>query len=100
MTFIRDFRSKKAVEADQLQEQLLKQRRWVFQVTATVTVLIEIGLWYWGADTWVQIVVPIFWIGLLLHNATLCILHELWELNDQLAGRKAELRALVSREDP
>lgn len=43
MTFVRDFRSKKAVEADQLQEQLLQQRRWVFQVTATVTVLIEIA---------------------------------------------------------
>jgi hypothetical protein len=32
--------------------------------------------------------VPVVWLGVLIHNNALLIQHELWEINDQLAGRK------------
>lgn len=97
MKVVRDTLSAKALDPDRLQEQLVGQRQRVFQVTSTLVVLVEIGLWFWGAATWIMIVVPLFWLGLVIHNATLCILHELWEINDQLSGRKAEFRSLISR---
>jgi len=40
---------------------------------------------------------PIVWIGFLIHNNALLVLHELWEINDQLSGRKDEFRTLLIR---
>ncbi|MDA0692632.1 MAG: hypothetical protein O3C58_12300 [Nitrospinae bacterium] len=91
-------RSKKAVESDKLQEQLVNQRQTVFRSTFWLVVLIEIGLWYFQIDLWIRLVVPMVWIGFLIHNNALLILHELWEINDQLAGRKDEFRNVISSE--
>ena len=88
-------RSEKSRAADQYQEQLVNQRQRLFAILFFAVVLIEIALWYWNIDVWVRLVVPILWVGLLVHNNALLILHELWELNDQLAGRKDEFRNLL-----
>ena len=93
-----DERSKKAFASDKLQEQLANQRQTVFRITFWLVVLIEIGLWYFQIDLWIRLVVPMLWIGLLIHNNALLILHELWEINDQLAGRKDEFRNVISSE--
>ena len=89
-------RSEKASATDKLQEQLVGQRQRVFAVTFWIVVIIEIGFWYFDIDVWIRLVVPLLWIGFLIHNNALLVLHELWEINDQLSGRKDEFRDLVT----
>ena len=50
-----------------------------------------------NAGQGIQIVVPIMWVGFLIHDNALLLLHELWEINDQLAGRKDEFKNLLPR---
>jgi hypothetical protein len=88
-------RTEKARASDEFQMQLANQRQRVFGISFCAVVLIEIGLWYWGIDVWVRLVVPILWVGFLVHNNALLVLHELWEINDQLAGRKDDFRGLL-----
>ena len=95
-----DSRSRLARESDRAQEKNVAQRQWVFGVTLWVIVLAEAVLWYWQIETWVLIVIPLLWVGLLIHNNSLLILHELWEINDQLAGRKDEFRNLILNRKP
>ena len=97
MSFERDARSASARESDRFQEKLSSQRQQAFGVTLATVILIEIGLWYWDIEVWVRIVVPMLWLGLLIHNNAVLILHELWEINDQLAGRKDEFRGIFER---
>lgn len=90
-------RSDQSRASDEYQEKLVAQRQQVFGLSLFVVVLVEIGLWYWSMEMWLHIVVPLFWIGLLLHSNALLILHELWEINDQLSGRKDEFRVLFGK---
>ena len=89
-------RTEKALATDRLQEQLVAQRQRVFAVTFWLVVLAETGLWYFGVDAWMKLVLPLLWIGFLIHNNALLVLHELWEVNDQLSGRKDELKSVIS----
>ena len=50
-----------------------------------------------NAGQGIQIVVPIMWVGFLIHDNALLLLHELWKINDQLAGRKDEFKNLLPR---
>ena len=92
-------RSEKARSSDKLVEQLVRQRQRVFGLTFWLLVLAESAFWYFNAGLWIRIVLPVVWLGFLLHNNSLLLLHELWEINDQLSGRKDELRRLVSRQE-
>ena len=58
-------------------------------------IIAEAALWYYQADVWLLLAVPTAWVGILIHNNALLILHELWEMNDQLAGRKDEFSRIV-----
>lgn len=91
-------RSKKARASDEYQEKLVAQRQRLFAITFWIVVIMEAGLWYWGAPSWLTVVIPLFWIGFLIHNSALLVLHELWEINDQLAGRKDDFRILLTME--
>jgi hypothetical protein len=95
-----DSRSRLARESDKAQEKNVAQRQWVFGVTLWTIVLLEAALWYWQIETWILVVIPLLWLGLLIHSNSLLILHELWEINDQLAGRKDEFRNLIVNRNP
>ena len=88
-------RSDSAVSSDKLQEQLAAQRQRVFGVTFWLVIAAEVAMWYYEIPVWVLIVLPVMWVGFVIHNNALLILHELWEVNDQLAGRKDEFRKLI-----
>jgi len=90
-------RSVRAVSSDQFQEQLVGQRQWVFGLTLGLVVGGEAALWYVETPNWLLMLLPIVWIGFLIHNNALLVLHELWEINDQLSGRKDEFRTLLIR---
>jgi len=90
-------RSIRALSSDRLIEQLVSQRQRVFGITFWFVVAAEVAMWYFDWPMWVLIVVPIMWIGFLIHDNALLLLHELWEVNDQLAGRKDELKNLLER---
>lgn len=92
-------RSEKARASDKLAEQLVSQRQRVFALTFWLLLIAEAAFWYFDLALWVRIVLPLIWLGFLLHNNALLILHELWEINDQLSGRKDDLRRLVSRQE-
>lgn len=93
-----DQRSEKAQAADKLAEQLISQRQRLFGITLWSVILAEAAFWYFDLGLWIRIVVPLIWVGFLVHNFTLVILHELWELNDQISGRKDEFRQVISRQ--
>ena len=83
-----------------LVEALVAQRQLVFGVSLLLVVLAEVGFWFFNVGFWIRIVVPLIWVGVLVHNNALLILHELWELNDQISGRKDDFRKVVSRQAP
>ena len=91
-------RSDSAVSSDKLQEQLAAQRQKVFGSTFWLVIAAEAAMWYFHAPVWLLIVVPVLWVGFIIHNNALLILHELWEVNDQLSGRKDEFGELIKRE--
>ncbi len=90
-------RSNRALASDKLMEQLVSQRQRVFGITFWFVVAAEVAMWYFDWPMWVLIVVPIMWVGFLIHDNALLLLHELWEINDQLAGRKDEFKNLLPR---
>jgi hypothetical protein len=90
-------RSERARASDGHQAQLAVQRQRVFAILLWSLIAVEWILWYYDSPEWLLFVVPIGWLGILLHNNALLILHELWELNDQLAGRKDEFTNIVGR---
>lgn len=90
-------RSEKARATDELQKKLATQQQRLFSMTFWLVVVLEAGLWYWEIDVWIRLIAPLLWIGFLIHSYALLILHELWEINDQLAGRKDELRNLLKK---
>ena len=89
-------RSERAQAADTIQEFLVTQPGRHFGISLFVAVVAEIGLWHYDVAIWIHVIVPLLWIGYLIHYYALGILHELWEINDQLAGRKDEFRGVVS----
>lgn len=89
-------RSERATEADVLAEKLVTQRQRVFAGTLWFVITFEVVFWYFDVGLWLRLLVPVLWIGFLIHNNALLVLHELWEINDQLAGRKDELRRLFA----
>lgn len=91
-------RSDSAVSSDNLQGQLAAQRQRAFGITFWLVVAAEAAMWYFDTPVWLLIVVPIMWVGILIHNNALLILHELWEVNDQLSGRKDEFEKLIARD--
>jgi hypothetical protein len=87
--FVRgDDRSAQAEASDAYQQQLIAQRQRTFGLLFFALVIVEAAVWYYHA-------VPVAWLGILIHNNALLILHELWEINDQLAGRKDEFSRIV-----
>jgi hypothetical protein len=94
--FVRgDDRSAQAEASDAYQQQLIAQRQRTFGLLFFALVIVEAAVWYYHADTWLLLAVPVAWLGILIHNNALLILHELWEINDQLAGRKDEFSRIV-----
>jgi len=91
-----DNRSAFAREADRVQEQIVLRRR-IWQVWFLVAVLaMGVGLAVWRDVATVYIMAGIAaWIVFSLHMSFTAVLHELYELNDQLAGRKDEFRELL-----
>lgn len=93
-------RSEKAQASDKLVEELVAQRQRVFGFTLVVVIVAEAVFWYFNLGLWLRVVVPVIWLGWLIHINALLILHEMWELNDQISGRKDEFRQLLSRQRP
>ena len=89
-------RSASALEADRLQERVVYSSR-VWQIWALIAVLtVGVGVSVWQNVSMIYIVASIAaWIVFSLHISFTAILHELYELNDQIAGRKDEFRRTI-----
>jgi len=89
-------RSPSALEADSLQERIaFSGRVWQFWALAGVLAA-GVGIAVWQDVPTIYIVAGIAaWIVFSLHLSFTAVLHELMELNDQIAGRKDEFRRLV-----
>ena len=81
--------------SDELQEKLVTEQQRSFAISFFFVLLLEIGFMYWGVAIWLRLIVPLLWIGYLIHRASIQIIHELYEINDQLAGRKDELKSML-----
>ncbi len=93
----RDTRAAEALAADRAQSLSVGQREQAFHFTVAILAIAEIALWYFEASSWAMVTAAIIWLGFLFHNTMTIVLHELAELNDQLAGRKDEFRTLLTR---
>ena len=91
-----DNRSASALESDRLQERVVYSGR-VWQFWGLMAILaVGVGISVWQDVATVYIIAGIAaWIVYSLHLSFTAILHELYELNDQIAGRKDEFRRLV-----
>ena len=89
-------RSASAREADRLQEQIVYRGR-VWQVWFLIAILAAgVGISAWQGVAGIYIIAGIAaWVVFALHLNFTAVLHELYELNDQIAGRKDEFRAIV-----
>ncbi len=95
----KDDRSATALDADRLQEQLVNRSR-VWQFWAAVGFL-ALGVWLalWKEISEVTIMTGVIaWAVFAIHLNFTQILHELYEINDQLAGRKDEFKATIQRQ--
>ena len=88
-------KSERAEAADTIQVAYVRQRKIQFGVLFFTIVAVEASLWHYDVEAWIQVVAAVLWIGYLIYIYGILILHELWEMNDQLAGRKDEFRHLV-----
>jgi len=66
-------RSNRALASDRLIEQLVSQRQRVFGITFWSVVAAEVAMWYFDWPMWVLIVVPIMWVGFLIHGNALLL---------------------------
>ena len=92
-------RSETALEADKLQEKLVQRSR-VWQIWAAIA-LLALGVWLaisFKVNELIIMTGVIAWAVFITHVNLTQVLHELYELNDQLAGRKDEFRAIFQRE--
>ena len=89
-------RSASALESDRLQERIVYSGR-VWLIWGLVAILaVGVGISDWRDVAMIYIIAGIAaWIVFSLHLSFTAILHELYELNDQIAGRKDEFRRLV-----
>src|SRR3546814_1421735 len=89
-------RRSSALEVDRLQGRVVQWAR-VRQFWGLLAVLaVGVGIAVWQDIATVYIIAGIAaWTVLSLHLSFTAILHELYELNDQIAGRKDEFRQLV-----
>ena len=92
-------RSAPALEADRLQERVVYSSR-AWQIWALIAVLtVGVGVSVWQNVSMIYIVAGIAaWIVFSLHVSFTAILHELYELNDQIAGRKDEFRRTIQKQ--
>ncbi len=63
--------SNRALALDRLIEQLVSQSQRVFGITFWFVVAAEVAMWYFDWPMWVLIVVPIMWVGYLIHDTEL-----------------------------
>lgn len=91
-----DDRSASAREADRLQEHIVfGGRAWQFWGLVVILALgVGVSVWQDVATTYINAGIAA-WIVFSLHLSFTAILHELYELNDQIAGRKDEFRRLI-----
>ncbi len=91
-----DDRSASAREADRLQERVVFGGR-TWQFWGLVAILaVGVGISVWRDVVTIYIIAGIAaWIVFSLHLSFTAILHELFELNDQIAGRKDEFKRVV-----
>ena len=93
-----DDQSDTALEADKLQERLVKRER-KHQFWGLIAILaIGVGIAVWRNVAAVYIFAGIAaWVVLSLHISFTAMLHELYELNDQIAGRKDEFKRMIQQ---
>ncbi len=92
-------RSETALEADKLQEKLVQRSR-VWQIWVAIA-LLALGVWLAISFKVNEVIIMagvVAWAVFITHVNFTQVLHELYELNDQLAGRKDEFRAIFQRE--
>ena len=94
-----DYRSDSALAADKLQERIVYSGR-VWQLWFLIGVLAGgVGIAVWQDVATIYIIAGIAaWVAFSFHLSFTAILHELYELNDQIAGRKDEFKDLVQRQ--
>lgn len=96
---MRDERTKSARDADREQERIVHLER-TKQIWLLVLILmIGVALAKWLEVPNVYVISGIAaWIVFSFHLSFTAVLHELYELNDQLAGRKDEFRRIIERQ--
>jgi len=92
-----DKRSASAREADRIQERVVFGGRVLVVWCLAVILAVGVGISTWQEVPMIYIVTGIAgWVVVSLHLSLTAILHELYELNDQVAGRKDEFRELIN----
>ena len=92
-----DDRSSSALESDALTEKLMEKREHVLWFFLAIIAAVEYCIYFFEVPSWVGVVFAIGWLGWLLANELKLILHELIELNDQIAGRKNEFKKVMNK---
>ncbi len=89
-------RSETALEADRLQERIVFRSR-VWQIW-TLIGLLALGVWLadlFKVSTIFIMTGMVAWAVFAIHLSFTAVLNELYELNDQIAGRKDEFKGLI-----
>ena len=90
-------RSEGAFAADRAADKLMNQRTRVIQFLNVFLVLFGLLVFYLEWPLWLVVLIGLGWVGNIIHNNDTLLLHELVEINDQLTGRKDELRAFITQ---
>ena len=100
-----DGRDAQTIESDRLAEQLLGkfERKFIYPLVIFVFLwgALFFGAWdaiffgYLPENIGILALATVIWLLWIFHYLLLGIYHELWEINDQLSGRKSEFRDLI-----
>jgi hypothetical protein len=88
-------RSDSAYRADLRAIDLITSHQLAIWVLLVILVLVEGAIYYFNIPSWIGIAFGLGWLGLVVHLNLMPIYSELLELNDQVAGRKEDLRQLI-----
>ena len=90
-----DGRSQPALEADRLAERIISRRRWHFWGLVVILAIgVAVAVWQDVATIYIMAGIAA-WIAYLINHNFTAIFNELDEINNQIAGRKDEFKALV-----
>ena len=66
----------------------VNKRNRTFALSLWTVIIVEIGLWYWGIEEWVRLVLPVLWLGVVIHLSATAVSLDVMEISARLSDNE------------